>query len=103
MRETNVVSPTTAGSGVERFVMRDGYLPDFKGRPVLASCENCTDCADQSDGPEYGPAWCACENETKSHMSNLKGFPFKTAQKCCRLATYHLIDWHEEAKKLGYA
>ena len=82
--------------------MEDGYLPDFEGKPVLASCDNCHYRMDQSDGPEYGPAWYACEKPGKEHMSNLKGFPFKTPQKCCELNTAFLVDWGEEAKNQGY-
>lgn len=74
------------------------YLPDFEGKPILASCINCTWCMDQSDGPEYGSAWYACENPKKSHMSNLKNFPFETAQKCCRLGIAHTVDWGKEAR-----
>ena len=87
----------------ERVVMRDGHLPDFEGKPVLASCENCTHCMDQSDGPEYGPQWYACEHPEKGYMSNLKGFPFKTQQGCCELHMAFTIDWEAEAKKQGYA
>lgn len=86
----------------ERIVMRDGYLPDFEGNPVLASCDNCKWCMDQSDGPEYGPAWYACEHPKKSYMSNLKWFPFRTAQKCCSLNSAYMIDWDEAARRLGY-
>lgn len=75
-------------------------LPDFEGKPILASCKNCAHCSDESDGPEYGPPWYACEK--KPHMTNLKWFPFKTPQKCCELSIGHTIDWHAEANKLGY-
>lgn len=76
--------------------MEKGYLPDFEGKPILASCENCAFCVDESDGPEYGPSWYVCEKTGKEHMSNLKGFPFKTAQKCCELHYVHLVDWEKE-------
>ncbi len=76
------------------------FLADFEGKPILASCKNCHYCTDESDGPEYGPAWYACEKPGKEHMSNLKGFPFKTAQKCCELHIAFSIDWEEEARKL---
>ena len=88
------------GSG--EIVMSERYLPDFEGNPILASCENCDFCIDQSDGPEYGPAWYACEKPGKEYMSNLKGFPFKSSQKCCVLSIAYTVDWEEEAKKLGY-
>jgi hypothetical protein len=73
-----------------------GFLPDFEGLPVLASCENCNFCSDVSDGPEYGGPFYACEKNKKEHMSHLKGFPFKTSQKCCELSIYFLIDFKEE-------
>lgn len=97
MSETNI--------SADGLFMPDGHLPDFEGDPVLASCENCAHCIDQSDGPEYGPAFYGCEKEGKEHMSNLKGFPFKTAQKCCELHISFLVDWDEEARKesLGLA
>lgn len=79
--------------------MSDGYLPAFDGEPVLASCEHCAHCFDDSDGPEYGPAWYVCVE--RPHMSNLKSFPFKTSQKCCELAFWFLVDWDAEAKKMG--
>ena len=90
-------------SAVQRFVMRDGYLPAFDGEPILGSCENCAHCMDQSDGPEYGPSWYACEKPGREFMGNLKGFPFKTAQKCCDLSIAFTVDWEAEAKKRGYA
>ena len=83
--------------------MIDGHLPDFEGNPVLASCDHCMHCRDQSDGPEYGPAWYACEHPEKTHMSNLKSFPFKTAQKCCELSIAFTVNWSAEARKRGYA
>lgn len=95
-------STDTSERPFDLVVMREGYLPDFEGKPVLASCENCMYCMDQSDGPEYGLPWYACENESKSHMSNLKGFPFKTPQKCCQLDIAYAVDWAEEARKQGY-
>ena len=75
------------------------YLPDFEGKPVLASCYNCDWRMDQSDGPEYGSPWYACEKPGKEHMSNLKGFPFRTPQKCCELDIGHTIDWAAEARE----
>jgi hypothetical protein len=84
---------------LEAAVMREGYLPDFEGNPVLASCQNCAHCRDQSDGPEYGASFYGCEKNGKQHMSNLKGFPFKTPQKCCDLHFVHLVDWDEESKQ----
>lgn len=81
--------------------MPAGHLPDFEGKPVLASCNSCRHCLDQSDGPEYGPSWYACEKKGKEHMSNLKRFPFKTPQKCCELAYWHLVDWDKEAALLS--
>ncbi|MCH6256699.1 hypothetical protein MLD52_09085 [Puniceicoccaceae bacterium K14] len=80
-------------------VMPDGHLPAFDGEPILASCKNCGWCTDQSDGYEYGPPWYTCEKKGKEHMSNLKGFPFKTAQKCCELDITYLVDWAAEARK----
>ena len=76
-----------------------GHLQDFDGKPVLASCINCQWNMDQSDGPEYGGAWYACEKPGKEHMSNLKGFPFKTAQKCFELHIAYTVDWDSESKK----
>lgn len=79
--------------------MKEGYLPDFEGKPVLASCENCRWCSDVSDDPEYGDPWYVCERSGKEHMSNLLGFPFKTAQKCCELNIGYTVDWAAEARK----
>lgn len=78
-------------------ITTDGTLPDFEGKPVIASCINCAYNMDQSDGPEYGPPYFACEKDGKQHMTNLKGFPFKTPQKCCELHFSHMIDWDDEA------
>ena len=80
-------------------VMPEGHLPDFEGKPVLASCGHCAYCMDQSDGPEYGPSFYGCEKPGKEHMSNLKGFPFKTPRKCCELSFVYLVDWEAEARK----
>lgn len=80
-------------------VIREGYLPAFDGKPILASCGHCTHCEDVSDGPEYGPPWYMCDK--KPHMSNLKCFPFKTAQKCCDLAIAFTVDWDAIAKEEG--
>lgn len=101
-KASEMTSPATSGSEVERVVMCDGYLPDFEGKPVLASCTHCWHCADMSDGPEYGGPWYACTKEGKEHMSNLKSFPFKTPQKCCDLHFSFMVDWDAEAKKMGY-
>jgi hypothetical protein len=90
------------GVGAEASVMPAGYLPAFDGSPVIASCENCANCIDQSDGPEYGPAWYSCEKPGREFMSNLRGFPFTTAQKCCELDVAYLVDWDAEARMLGY-
>lgn len=79
--------------------MPAGHLPDREGKPILASCTNCNHCHDQSDGPEYGHSWYGCEKPGKEHMSNLRGFPFETPQKCCELHFVHFVDWDEEAKK----
>ena len=78
----------------------DGKLPDFEGKPVLANCLNCAWKSNQSDGPEYGPSWYACEKPGSKHMSNLKGFPFKTPQKCCKLHIAYTVDWKKEADKV---
>jgi len=78
----------------------DGYLPNFEGEPVIASCENCTHCEDVSDGWEYGPPCFDCNK--KPHMSNLKGFPFKTSQKCCELHYSFMVDWDAQIKKEGW-
>lgn len=85
---------------VDALVMPAGHLPDFEGKPVLASCEHCAHLSDQSDGPEYGPSWYACEKPGKEHMNNLKGFPFKTPQKCCELNIAFCVDWKAEAKRM---
>jgi len=75
----------------------DGYLPAHDGSPILASCVNCRYCSDVSDGPEYGPTFYACEKRGKEHMSNLKHFPFKSAQNCCELSIGFLVDWDAQA------
>jgi len=76
-----------------------GHLPALKGKPVIASCENCAHCVDQSDGAEYGSSFYGCEKKGQERMSNLRGFPFRTAQKCCELHFVHLIDWDPEHLK----
>lgn len=96
---TKETPPTVGASHLSDGLGVNGYLADFNGDPVLASCVNCEHCRDQSDGPEYGSPWFACEKEGKEHMSNLKGFPFKTSQKCCELDVTFLIDWDEEHRK----
>ena len=49
----------------------------------IANCNNCRHIDDVGDGWEYGmPPWWVCEKPGKQHMSNLKGYPFKTKQKC---------------------
>ena len=83
--------------------MKDGYLPDYDGLPVKATCEVCTYLTDDSDGPEYGPSWMVCTHSSKSHMSNLKGFPFKTSQKCCVLPYAFTINWSEVHRDEVYA
>lgn len=83
--------------------MHDGYLPAFDGEQILASCNNCTWCMDESDGPEYGPPWYACEKPGREFVSNLKSLPFKTPQKCCELDIAFTVDWEAEARKMGYA
>jgi len=85
-------------TGQQIEVVETGYLADFKGKPVIASCVHCNHCEDDSDGWEYGPAFYICNK--KPHMSNLKGFPFKTSQKCCELHFSFLVDWDAEAKKI---
>lgn len=80
--------------------MKDGYLPDFEGKPVIASCKSCAHCFDDSDGWEYGPPFYSCEKRPR--MANLKGFPFKSSQKCCELHFSFLVDWDAEAKKQGW-
>lgn len=82
--------------------MKEGYLPDFKGEPILASCENCSNCEDVSDGPEYGSPYYVCNKKGREHVSNLIMFPFKTPQNCCVLNIAYMIDWDDEAKKAGY-
>ena len=81
---------------IESIIMTDGHLPDFAGKPVLANCINCAHVEDASDGPEYGGSFYICSKEGKEHMSNLKSWPFKTAQKCCDLNISHTINWELE-------
>jgi len=95
-------SRVAAGGRLERVVVRDGYLPAFDGKPILASCGNCAHCSDMSDGPEYGPSWYACVKPGREFMSNLKGFPFKTPQKCCELSIAYTVDWEAEARAQGW-
>ncbi len=84
----------------ELIAVSEGFLPDFEGKPVLASCEHCAHCEDASDGWEYGSPWYVCDK--KPHMSNLKGFPFKTSQKCCNLHHSFTTDWAAVAKEQGW-
>jgi hypothetical protein len=88
---------------LKTFVMPDGHLPDYEGKPVLASCQNCHHCSDESDGPEYGPSWYVCAKPGREHVGNLRGFPFKTPQKCCELHIAHMVDWSAEARKMDLA
>ena len=75
-------------------------LPDFDGKPVLASCLNCNWLSDASDGPEYSNyPWYVCEKTGREFVSNLKTFPFKTGQSCCELSIAFTLDWEAEAKK----
>lgn len=71
---------------------------DFAGNEVLQNCENCDGLYDDSDGIEYGPPCPCCD--IKPHMQYLKGFPFKTPQKCFQIAWWHLVDWDAEGRKL---
>lgn len=78
-------------------ISENGTVPDFEGKPIIASCINCSHCMDQSDGPEYGPSFYGCEKKGREFMSNLKGFPFKTPQKCFEISYIFMVDWDEEA------
>jgi hypothetical protein len=80
----------------------NGCLPDFDGKPILASCENCDSCMDDSDGWEYGPPYYICADPVNSFKGNLKSFPFKTPQKCCVLHHAHTTDWDAIAKEQGF-
>ena len=64
-------------------------VPDISGDPVVTSCVNCNNCFDDSDGPEYGPVFYGCDKNP--HMANLKGFPFKTPQKCFEIHFAYLL------------
>lgn len=70
---------------------------DYAGNPVPKTCENCDGLEDANDC-EYGPYVPICTLNTK--MNNLKGFPFKTEQKCFQLHWSHTVDWDEEGRKL---
>ena len=72
---------------------------DISGNEVEQCCGNCEHIYDDSDGPEYGLPWPKCSK--KPHMGHLKGFPFKTAQKCFEMAWYFSVDWNAESKKLN--
>ena len=81
-------------------ICTDGMLPDFEGKPIEASCINCRHNEDISDGPEYSNyPWRACTKRGKEHMSNLKGFPFSTPQKCCELNIAFTVDWDKVARE----
>jgi hypothetical protein len=77
-------------------IASDGTLPDFEGKPVVASCINCTHNEDVGDGWEYGGSWYVCSKKGKEHISNLNGFPFKTPQKCCELHIAFTVDWNKK-------
>lgn len=66
---------------------------------VPRNCANCQGLYDDSDGPEYGPRYPRCS--IKPHMENLRGFPFRTPQRCFQIAWWHLVDWDAEAAKLS--
>lgn len=74
-----------------------GHTLDIDGTPQVNNCLNCAGLYDDSDGPEYGPSSLRCSR--KPHMENLRGFPFKTPQKCFDLDIAFLIDWKAEAEK----
>lgn len=72
-------------------VVRPGFAPDFHGNEIVLSCEHCAELYDDSDHEYGGMPWWCCDK--KPHMCNLKGFPFKTTQKCGRLNSMFLYDW----------
>lgn len=92
---TEQKQPAVTGP-VERGVMPPAL--DFAGQEVPRNCENCEGLYDDSDGYEYGPPCMRCD--IKPHMENLKGFPFKTPQKCFEIAWWHMVDWDAEGRKL---
>ncbi len=49
-----------------------------------ASCRTCARLGADDDGnyPEYCVSWHICTKPGRSHVTNLKSFPFKTDQKC---------------------
>ena len=69
------------------------HLPDFERKPVLASCENCLYLENENDDLYSSELWHVCNKEGREFVSNLKHFPFKTPQSCCKLADWHLIDY----------
>lgn len=64
---------------------------------MAPTCENCDGLYDDSDGPEYGPPSYRCQ--LKPHMENLRGFPFKTPQKCFEPHWAIFVDWEAEARR----
>ena len=91
------MNDTIAGaSPVDQLVMPPAL--DFEGNEVPRNCENCDGLYDDGDGPEYGPPQPACG--LKPQMHYLKGFPFKTPQKCFQIAWWHMVDWDAEGRKL---
>lgn len=86
---------------MSKVIATDGTLPDFEGKPILASCINCAHKEDVSDGPEYGGPFYACTKPGKEHMTNLKGFPFKAPQNCCELHIAFMHDWDAKEKHAG--
>ena len=95
---TTKPATTNAGAGrVSSTAQFEVDNLDFAGQPVPRNCENCDGLYDDSDGPEYGPPCPSCS--IKPHMHYLKGFPFKTPQKCFQIAWWHLVDWDAEGER----
>lgn len=97
--EIDQEKPTVSSPTCTALLCDDDHEPDFNGKPILKSCENCAFNEDVSDGYEYGGPFYACTKEGKEHMSNLKNWPFKSAQKCFVIHHMFITDWAEVARK----
>lgn len=82
------------------------FIPCQCGRMVLyrvleavgiqkANCDTCVHIEDVGDGIEYGGPCLICNKPGRTHVSNLRSFPFKKDQVC-----YTPNFWHSKFAKM---